>query len=39
MIKNTPYSAWYSDLKTAARRDQRIQFQNDDRLQAKERVA
>jgi hypothetical protein len=38
MIKNTPYSAWYSDLKTAARRDQRIQFQNDDRHQAKERV-
>jgi hypothetical protein len=38
MIKNTPYSAWYSDLKTAARRHQRIQFQNDDRHQAKERV-
>jgi len=23
MVKNTPYAAWYSDLKAAARRDQR----------------
>jgi Enoyl-(Acyl carrier protein) reductase len=38
VIKNTSYSAWYSNLKKAARRGQRLQFTNDDRYQAKERV-
>jgi hypothetical protein len=38
IIKHTPYSAWYSNLKTAAQRDQRIQFTNNDRYLAKEPV-